>query len=172
MVLNDIIEQAAGRQSRTPEQGGNVESPNPPLILLLFFQSSITLYHRCVSIVWWASCPFWCTPLLRILVQFSPIDIQCWRFLSERLVYSRSIPLYVHVYISVLFFSYYLIPFYNSIQQQKKAEKNRTKRSNNYFSILYIIDYINATSVTMHGAIPIGPDKFYFITLIVAERGE
>lgn len=26
MVLNDIIEQAAGRQSQTPEQGGNVLS--------------------------------------------------------------------------------------------------------------------------------------------------
>lgn len=31
MVLNDIIEQAAGRQSQTPEQGGNVLSVRIPL---------------------------------------------------------------------------------------------------------------------------------------------
>lgn len=31
MVLNDIIEQAAGRQSQTPEQGGNVLSIRIPL---------------------------------------------------------------------------------------------------------------------------------------------
>lgn len=53
MVLNDIIEQAAGRQSQTPEQGGNVPRPTPPLpriwqylkfLLLPFFFSFFFLF--------------------------------------------------------------------------------------------------------------------------------
>lgn len=51
MVLNDIIEQAAGRQSRTPEQGGNVEFQLLRSRYSFFLQFSITLYHRCVSLV-------------------------------------------------------------------------------------------------------------------------
>lgn len=40
MVLNDIIEQAAGRQSRTPEQGGNVECSTHVRSCYFFFSYS------------------------------------------------------------------------------------------------------------------------------------
>lgn len=95
MVLNDIIEQAAGRQSRTPEQGGNVECLIPSLMLLFFLQFSITLYHRCVSLVWWASYHFDVHRCWNSCTVFS-IDIQCWRFLSERLVHSRPTPIRIY----------------------------------------------------------------------------
>lgn len=52
MVLNDIIEQAAGRQSRTPEQGGNVECINSfahvTFFLTVFYHP---LSQMCISCV-------------------------------------------------------------------------------------------------------------------------
>lgn len=49
MVLNDIIEQAAGRRNRTPEQGGNVTGPFPFYSPLLQFLSPLS--QMCISCV-------------------------------------------------------------------------------------------------------------------------
>lgn len=135
MVLNDIIEQAAGRQSRTPEQGGNVECSILSLMLLFFLQFSITLYHRCVSLVWWASYHFDVHRCWNSCTVFS-IDIQCWRFLSERLVHSRPIPIYTYIQsislslslsLCLFFFFYCLI------------SKSRLNSIENYFHFIPLL---------------------------------
>lgn len=79
MVLNDIIEQAAGRQSQTPEQGGNVAfSPASPSSItsrvFLFFFLFFCLFSFCSSllqmciIMWLPSIlPFRCTLWFKII---------------------------------------------------------------------------------------------------------
>jgi len=70
MVLNDIIEQAAGRQSQTPEQGGNVASLFAPFVK--FPQvSSVHPYRKCIY-----------------RVSILPFDVQCGFFKNLPSYYS------------------------------------------------------------------------------------
>lgn len=50
MVLNDIIEQAAGRQSKTPEQGGNILRfiPPPSSLFSHLAVSKVFFFCRCL----------------------------------------------------------------------------------------------------------------------------
>lgn len=94
MVLNDIIEQAAGRQSKTPEQGGNIEiSYRFKSTILSSFLSQMCLYlvYRVMSI---PQFDVYCSIIIEIISRiYSPalaylawISLSCARYSHDRLI--------------------------------------------------------------------------------------
>lgn len=116
------------------------------------FFSLTVFYHplsqMCISCVM-SILSFWCTPLLKLSVQFSPLIFSAEDFclsalyIVDRLLYIQSISLSLYLSLFFLLFNF-------KVSFDRKL-----------FPYLFI-GYNTMICTTVHGTIPVGPNKFHF----------